>query len=460
MASHPDPPGVRTRGRRLSGWRREALRTNLWFVPATMVGLAVVLFGVTYALDRTAYEGRLVLPGWVASGSADTARQVLIGIAAAVITVAGVVFSITILALQLASQQFGPRVLRNFIRDLGTQVSLGAFVATFAYAMLTLGSIGHFESTEFVPHLSVTTALGLTLVDLGVLIYFIHHVAVSIQLTSVVAGIARDFRKTLGQLLRDAPPDSPGSAADSELRQVRVLFEREGARVQATESGFLQAVGHDRLMRIASSCDARIQLLSRPGQFVAQGQPLAIVWPPRAVGEVSQGLARAHIVGPNRTLTQDPAFAVDQLVEVAIRALSPAVNDTFTALNCIDWLGDCLCLAARRPLRGGTYCDPAGAVRLIEPAITLDFLVKRASDKIRQAGRGMPAVLIRQLENLHRVALALREGQPREAILRQAEMIVRASEESIPEPSDRADVHVAYDALVTELRLATARDGG
>ena len=145
--------------RHLSSWRREALRTNLWFVPAVMVGLAVALFALTYALDRAANEGRFVLPGWVASGSADTARQVLIGIAAALITVAGVVFSITILALQLASQQFGPRMLRNFIRDLGTQASLGAFVAAFAYAMLTLASIGHLGSAEFVPHLSVTIAL-------------------------------------------------------------------------------------------------------------------------------------------------------------------------------------------------------------------------------------------------------------------------------------------------------------
>jgi uncharacterized membrane protein len=451
VASYREPKFSKRRGRRISGWRREALRTNLWFVPSMMVGLAVLLFVATYQLDRAVSEGLFAVPGWVASGSADTARQVLIGIAAAVITVAGVVFSITILALQLASQQFGPRMLRNFIRDLGTQVSLGAFVATFAYAMLTLGSIGHLNGVEFVPHLSVTTALALTLVDLGVLIYFIHHVATSIQLTSVVAGIARDFRWTLGQLARDTPAGTPGGAEDSHLNEVRERFEREGALVQASASGFLQAVGHDRLIRIAGSRDAHIQLLNRPGQFVAQGQPLAVVWPGDAVNEVSQALFRAHIVGPNRTLIQDPAFAIDQLVEVAIRALSPAVNDTFTALNCIDWLGDCLCVAARRPLPKGVYRDAQGTIRLVEPAITLDFLVKRASDKIRQAGRGMPAILIRQLENLRRVTLALPEDAPREAIARQAEMILLSSEETIPEASDRTDVRYAYNALAAEL---------
>ena len=201
-------------------------------------------------------------------------------------------------------------------------------------------------------------------------------------------------------------------------------------------------------MRIARSSDARICLLNRPGQFVVEGQALAIVWPAQAAGAVSRELARAHIVGPSRTLAQDPAFAIDQLVEVAIRALSPAVNDTFTALNCIDWLGDCLCLAARQRLPRGVYRDRQGAVRVIEPAITLDFLVKRASDKIRQAGRGMPAVLIRQLENLRRITLVLRDGQPAAAIVGQAEMIMRATDESVLEKSDRSDVRAAYEALM------------
>jgi len=436
--------------RRISGWRREALRTNLWFVPAIMVALAVVLFLATYWLDRLVGEHDIALPGWVASGSADTARQVLIGIAAAVITVAGVVFSITILALQLASQQFGPRMLRNFIRDRGTQVSLGAFVATFVYAMLTLGSIGHVGPAEFVPHLSVTVALALTMIDVGILIYFIHHVAVSIQLTSVVAGIAHDYRSVVGQLVRDTSPLADGVEA-ADVREARERLAREGAVVHAAVSGFLQAIGHDRLLRIARSSNAHIRLLSRPGQFVVQGQPLAIVWPPAAVDQVSMWLARAHIVGPNRTLIQDPAFAVDQLVEVAIRALSPAVNDTFTALNCIDWLGDCLCRTARQSLPDGVYRDEDGEVRLLEPTITLDFLVKRASDKIRQAGRGMPAVLIRQLENLQRVAQALGPARRSRAIAAQAEMMRRSCEESIPDPSDRADVLVAYEALVRDM---------
>ena len=436
--------------RRVPGWRREALRTTLWVVPTATVVIALLLFALTYQLDSRVAAGSLSLPSWAIAGGSDAARQVLIGIAAAVITVAGVVFSITILALQLASQQFGPRMLRNFIRDRGTQVSLGAFVATFVYSVLTLGSIAH-QSADFVPHISVTVALVLTLGDLGVLIYFIHHVATSIQLTSVVAGIARDFRSTIRELNEDAVRTrSRVEPAGPELLEVRERLEA-GTSIPASTSGFLQAVGHERLVLIAASSDAIIRLLHRPGHFVVEGQPLAVVWPVAAAGNVSEALAREHIVGSNRTLTQDPGFAVDQLVEVAIRALSPAVNDTFTALNCIDWLGDCLCRVARDPLPDGVYRDVDGAIRLIDRAITFDRLVKGAFDKIRQAGRGMPAVLIRQLEMLRRVSRAIGALGERDVLVTHADMILRASEESVAEPSDRRDVRAVHDALIAEV---------
>jgi len=419
-----------------------------------MTALAVLLFLFTYSVDVAVDAGRLMLPGWAITGQADATRAVLIGIAAAVITVAGVVFSITILALQLASQQFGPRMLRNFIRDLGTQVSLGAFVATFVYSILTLGSVAHGRSGDFVPHVSVTVALVLTLGDLGILIYFIHHVATSIQVTTVVAGIARDFRSTFAQVLEEAG-GTPPRPLDEELerRELALRLETGGELVPARTSGFLQSVGHAELVRIATASDAVIRLLHRAGHFVVEGQPLALVWPSSAVAGVAEALDRAHIVGSNRTLNQDPGFAVDQLVEVAIRALSPAVNDTFTAMNCIDWLGDCLCRAARRPLPSGLYRDADGVVRLIDPTITFKRLVQKASDKIRQAGRGMPAVLIRQLENLEKVTVALADPDQRGVIDDEAAMILRSSEEAIPEPSDRADVLAAYGSLRAALEL-------
>ena len=435
------------RPHRVPDWRREALRTTLWVVPAAMVLGAVALFAATYALDRAAFTGDFTFPGWVSAGSADAARQVLIGLAAAVITVAGVVFSITILALQLASQQFGPRMLRNFIRDFGTQASLGAFVATFVYAILTLASIGQIDSRVFVPHLSVTVALGLTLADLGVLIYFIHHVATSIQLTSVVSGIAGDFRATLADLVGDAATRSTSDRTGPRPSDVSARMQLEGASVPATTSGFLQAVGHDRLVRIAASADAVIALSKRPGQFIVEGQRLAMVWPPEAAATVSKALARAHIVGPNRTLTQDLAFAIDQLVEVAIRALFPP--STTRSQRSTASTGSATAFAGPPALNfpTGLTWSSDGAVRLIDSVITFEQLLKRAYDKIRQAGGGMPAILIRQLENLRRVD-EVGGAHSGDAVARHAEMILRASEEHVLEEGDRLDVRRAYDTLV------------
>ena len=268
----------------------------------------------------------------------------------------------------------------------------------------------------------------------------------------MVSGIAGDFRSTLDDL-RDnaAAAGSPGDPTGPTLAETHLRLEREGASVPATTSGFLQAVGQDRLVRIAASRDAVIALAKRPGQFIVEGQRLALVWPPDAAAAVSEALAQAHIVGPNRTLTQDLALPVDQLVEVAIRALSPAVNDTFTALTCIDWLGDCLCRAMRAPLPDGIYYGPDGAVRLIDAVITFERLLKGASDKIRQSGRGMPAVLIRQLDNLRRVAGNDPGADVSDLIARQAAMILRTSEESVPDECDRRDVRLAHDALTTEI---------
>jgi uncharacterized membrane protein len=433
-----------------SAWRREALRTNLWLVPTVEIVLAVALFVGTHALDRAAYNGTLHLPGWIISGSADAAREILTAIAAAVITVVTLVFSITIVTLTLASTQFGPRMLRNFIRDWITQVTLGTFVATFIYAILALVSIGAGSHGEFVPHLSITVTMGLVVIDVLVLVLFIDHIAKSIQLPQVIASIASDLSRAIDA---EAGLPAPGAqrarrakAGPSQSETLRRLDEERGV-VHATSSGYLQFVRIDELIDIASRSNAVIRLLYRPGHFLVEGQPLADVWPPSAAPRMARALGGAHATGPHRTLTQDLAFAVDQLVEIAIRALSPAVNDTFTAIACVDWLGDALCKIADRWQPVIVHRDNTGRVCVITVAISFRRLVERAHDKIRQASRGMPAVMIRQLDGLAKVMAHATTAAQREVLLEQADMIFRACEESVPEPEDRADVRRRYEAV-------------
>ena len=227
-----------------------------------------------------------------------------------------------------------------------------------------------------------------------------------------------------------------------------------GGTVPAPSSGYLQFIRHETLIGLAAERGAVIRLLHRPGHFLVHGHPMATVWPPDATPAVSKALRRAHITGPNRTLAQDLPFAVDQLVEIAIRALSPAVNDTFTALTCIDWLGASLCKITTgwRPVR--VHRDSHGYVRLITAHVSYTRLIERAFEKIRQAGRGMPAVLIRQLEALTKIIDQTTTDEQRELLLAQAAMILQASEESVPEPADRADVHRQHHELLAACNRA------
>ena len=441
-------------GRKLPSWRWEALRTTFWMAPTVMVLIAGVLFVVTLEIDWAAYNHHVHLPFWIESGSTDAAREVLIAIAAAVITVVGVVFSITILALTLASQQFGPRMMRNFVRDLGNQLTLGTFVATFVYSVLALVAITSVpHRPDFVPHLSVTVAEAFMLVDLAVLIYFIHHIAKSIQLPEVIAGIARDLLKAIdaefptpvGEL---TPTGAPAAGNDRPVSELLQLLDERGAAVLASTNGYLQFVGYAQLVAIASRLDAVLRLNHRPGHFVVAGRPLATVWPRGAAEQVRLALSEAHVTGPHRTLMQDPVFAIDQLVEIAIRALSPAVNDTFTALTCIDWLSAGLSRLSGRALEEAVYRDEFGRARLIASSPSYAHMVNRSVDKLRQAARGMPAVIIRLLTALTVVAEQTTSAHQRSVVLRQGDMVLQAAEESVPDASDLADIRLRHQQLL------------
>ena len=390
---------------------------------------------------------------------ADAGSQVLIAIAAAVITVVGVVFSITILALTLASQQFGPRMMRNFVRDLGNQVTLGVFVATFVYSTLALGSIaigGH--RGVFVPHLSIAVAEALLLVDLAVLIYFIHHIAKSIQLPEVIARIARDLMAEIDAEIAEQKPDENGpTSADHRGRSVEELLqllESRAARCPRVKAGTCSSSP----MRNSSAIATRHRFghPSRPPARPLHRRRTAAchrLAPPRRPRRSRRHSPGHTSTGPHRTLIQEPVFAVDQLVEIAIRALSPAVNDPFTALTCIDWLSAGLRRISHVTLGKGVYRDRSGHVRLIEPDPSYARTANRAFDKIRQAAGGMPVVVIHMLDTLTRVMEETTTPEQRLVLARQAGMILRNAEASVFEPNDLEDIRGRYRNFVIKAAL-------
>jgi uncharacterized membrane protein len=437
-------------GMSLSQWRREMLRTNFWLVPSLEVLASIALFWATLEVDRAVYHGTLTLPAWVEAGSADTAREILLAVAAAIMTVIGINFSVTIVTLTLASTQFGPRMLRNFIRDRGTQLTLGTFVATAVYCVLVLLAIGPAEHGVFVPHFSVSMVFGLVLVDLAVLIYFLHHIAIQIQLPFVIAAIAND----LTRYLKVRNPDIRMSTGDQrddpeEIAALIDTIERSGVMIPTPKGGYLQAIRYGMLTRKVSAANAVVRLPYRPGNFLVEDRELAAVWPPEAAGRITRCLKRAQVTGPVRTLAQDPAFAIDQLVEIAIRALSPAVNDTYTALACVDWLSNALCKLARVWAPAQVYRDRAGAIRVICEQLSYENLVQRSFNKIRQASGGMPALLMRLLEAIKAIMEQTTDADQARVLMDQAAMIQRANLESVPEESDRADVESRYSAVAS-----------
>ncbi|MFZ0906383.1 MAG: DUF2254 domain-containing protein [Mycobacterium sp.] len=428
-------------------WRREQLRTNLWLVPVLETVAVVLLFALTYTVDRAAYDGIITLPSWVLNGSADSARAVLATIAAAIITVVGIVFSITIVALTLASTQFGPRMLRNFVRDPGTQVALGTFVASFVYATIGLVSVGGGPHGDFVPHLSITVTFFLTLVDVAVLIFFLNHIASMIQLPVVIARIAGTLAVEIAALDRGESYGVGGRRGPSHEELLAKLAE-SGAPIRTPHSGYLQVIRHDVLVKIATKADAVVQLPYRPGHFLVAGQVMARVWPPEAAPAVAERLALGHVTGAYRTLPQDISFGFDQLVEIALRALSPAVNDTFTGMTCIDWIADCLCRISTswRPQR--IRRDAEGNIRVIAFVADFNRLVERTFDTIRQAASGMPAIMIRQLEALAKVIEQTPDRKRRTVLIREADAIQRLSLATVTEPTDRDDVTKRYEAVM------------
>jgi uncharacterized membrane protein len=435
-------------------WRREALRTNLWVVPLLETVVVVVLFVVSYTVDRVAYDGLIRLPSWVLSGTADVARVLLATVAASIITVVGIVFSITIVALTLASTQFGPRMLRNFVRDPGTQLSLGTFVASFCYAMVTLVSVGGGPHGDFVPHLSITVTLILTLFDVAVLIYFLNHISTMIQLPVVIANIATSLDDEIDALERGGTY-SFGAARGPSHDELLAHLTESGAPIRAPRSGYLQVIRHDILLEIATKADAVVQLPYRAGHFVVAGGLIARVWPPEAAESVAERLALGHVTGAYRTLPQDISFGFDQLVEIALRALSPAVNDTFTGMTCVDWIADCLCRISTSWHPQRIRRDEEGHIRVIAYQPDFDRLVERTFDTIRQAAVGMPAIMIRQLEALAKVIEQTPDRKRQTALIRQAEAIQRSSLATVPDPSDRDDVTQRYEAVMALVRPKT-----
>lgn len=425
----------------------EQFRSSFWFVPSLMTGAAAAMAFATVALDRAKADEWMQILSWAYTGGAEGASAVLGTIAGSMITIAGVVFSMTLVALSLTTSQLGPRLLRTFMSDRANQMVLGTFVATFVYCLLVLRTIRYPGEGAFVPHLSVTLGVILALVSVGVLIYFIHHISRSIQADVLVGRIGKEVVDEVGDLY----PGRLGSAAE-DVPTVPDAFEQEARPISAAEDGYVQSIESESLLDVATEENLLFQVEKGPGSYVVAGRPLVLAHPgDRISDQVTARVKSAFLLGNQRTPEQDLEFAVNQLVEIAVRALSPSLNDPFTAIRCVDQLGSALCRLAQREMPSPYRRDEEHRLRVIAPGVTFPSVVDAAFDKIRRHAGSSIAVSVRLLETISVIAASVQRPEDRAILREQAKMIVRKARTAFPDGRDLNTVeeryHEARDAL-------------
>lgn len=392
---------------------RRLLRENFWFLPLIMVSGALALANLLLWADRW-FAGEYptdVALAWMQLGGPRGARSLLTALAGAIITVAGVTFSVTTAVLALTTSQFGPRLLRQFLRDRGIQAVLGTFLATFVYTLvvsLALSDVGP------LPRIAVLGAVALTLLSVGVFVFFLHHVATHIQADQVVARAAGELEQAIDGVWGDLPED-------------------DRCQLPAPRTGYVTSVDLPGLLRQACRHDLRLRVLCPPGTFVSRGEPLLRLEGepdgPRPADGVRRDLCDCFYLGVSRTSEQDVESAIEQLVEVGVRALSPALNDHFTAVRCIDRLTAALCRMARREPPHEELADEQGTVRVRMRWLELPRAIRRGFGPLSETGRGSATVLEALAGGIARVGSEVEGGDALRALTLELEALERAAGE-------------------------------
>jgi uncharacterized membrane protein len=388
---------------------RERLNSSFWFVPVMMCAIAIGLAFLLIAFDTWLGVGSVSDFGLLYTFGPEGARAILSVIASSMITVASLIFSITMLSLQLASSQFGPRVLENFMRDRSNQVVLGTFVATFLYCLVVLRSVRGTGDSGFVPHLTVAFAVLLAGVGVGVLIYFIHHMATSIRIETLLKRLVTDGCIAVDRLFpekighgRPAYEDGTGQ------RSLPNNFDAGSQKINADASGYVQKVGMKALMRIAAKHDLILRIEFPPGRFVTEGECMFTAYPcDRVTNKVADSLRSELVIGRNRTFDQDVEFSIWRIVELAQRSLSPGINDPTTAIYCIDRLGELFIRMSGRDVPSPIRLDKNGQLRIKTEVENPAELICHAFSAIARYGISDVDVVVRLVDTIEKLSRSL-----------------------------------------------------
>ena len=440
----------------------EDLRATFWFIPSCMVVAAVALSVVMPLLDaRFAFDPPGAF-GWIGETDADDLRPVLILVAGSIIGVASTTFSITMVAVSSASANFGPRLIGNFMRDRGNQLTLGTFIATFVYCLLVLPSLHDGADA----HLSVSVALVLAIASVGVFIFFIHHVPETLNIDGIVADIGCRLRHDVTALF-PAQSDIDVDVTSADLSTLKERIERrDGVPVRAIRAGYLQSINMEQLVELADEHGLLVRVQYRPGDFVTVGDALLEHWPDED-GDGSaavtvdmdalpiEGLLDCFELGFQRDPHQDCLFLVNQLAEVIARALSPGTNDPFTAITCLEWLKGALmayldCTRERPPL------NAVGPV-LVHP-IDFEQIIATAFDGTRQYICADRIVSLHAMTVLAEVGAKAAEAEHLTAVRRRMDELLAASVATLAAHVGGSEVEARHAEVVRLLDDAALQD--
>jgi uncharacterized membrane protein len=422
------------------------LRSQLWIIPLVLSALALSL--AYWVLTSGASYLEVQDVGgfwWLYGGDASSARDLMSSLLSGLMTMTSLVVSVTFVILTLAANQLGPRLISTFMGDRQIQTVLGLFLGTILYVLVVLRSLDETLGPEGVPHVAVTIGSALTVVCLFALLFYVHKIASAIIADSIVARVADDLHNDIRSMLSAEPNETERAIPD-------LTRPRAGA-VSLDRSGYIQVIDYDRLLTLACRADAVFAVKVRAGHFVLKNGEHVVVHAGRPVGEEAvQATRAAFVVGRERSSAQDLEFGLRQLVEIALRALSPGINDPYTAIAVIDRLAAALEEIFMRSLQQAVWRDKEGKVRVIAQRSDVQGLADAAFDAIRQAGRDIPAVLIRMADVLGQLAPVLHAEEARDAVSRQLGKLAETAAEAHLAPSDRT----AVLRRIEQARVATA----
>lgn len=411
-------------------WAR--LTANYWFYPALFSVLAAVLALALVWLDRSGISAQLEDAKWLIPARPSGAVDMLTVMASSMIGVASTVFSITLVAVTFSSGSYGPRLITNFLEDRGNQLSLATFIASFVYAIIVLravhapfdppsGSVA--EATPgFVPQLSLLVAYALMAVSVAVLVFFLHHIPASIQINSVLEGIGS---RLLGAIRETYPIEDKGHEAREQVA---------GEPVRADCAGYVQLIDFAGLERTARDHDCTLSLKVRTGDFVHRDLPLLDVSGAGA-DDIGDEALSCFTFGAARTPEQDPQFLIDELVEIGLRALSPGINDPFTAITALHWLGAATSELGRRDLRKDIGSGDADDCPVIPLPDDFAHYVKRGFGAIRSGVASAPIAAEVMFDTLRNAAVPITDPERRELLRAEGRSLAEQAREHLRGPA-------------------------